>query len=272
MTSSLKCFRLFNFWCFNSVVDIGSNFNRRVEFVRAEPAGTIRLFGNGTLRIDCHTCRLGGQCRKLGFLFSDHPFLTRRILLLCWRHLHEWLVRSSCQSSGASLIGGAAICWCCQGLLRWLLICTLVLIRVLTGGLLDVLIFFSKHARIGLRSRLREVFWEALKFFYLFFCGLRRVLDSYRYFSPHHRFFLILFVLRLLVFLGLAGPLFSCWLEYLLGFLLSRTCLYLLIWFSRRGRNRIAIASFLFLVVFYHYNFFQYINLKVNKFKFITKL
>ena len=257
MTGSLQCFSLFNFWCFNSVIDIGSNINGWVEFIRAEPAGTISLFGIGALRGDSHTRRFSGQCRKLCFLFSDRPFLTLRNCLLCWRHLNKRLVRSTCSTHGAVLICGAAIGWCCQGLLLRLFFCTLVLIRVLTGCLLDVLVFCLEHACISFRSRLREMPWEALKFFYLFFCGLRRVFYSYRYFSPHHRLFLIFLVFRLFVLLCLAGPpLFSCRYEYLLRFLLSYTCLYLFIWLCRRAiRKRIAIAWFLFLVVFYHYNF-----------------
>ena len=257
MSGTLQCFSLFNFWCFNCVIDIRSNINRWVEFIRAQSAGTICLFGIGALRGNSHTRRFSGQCRKLGFLFSDRPLLTLwSCLLCCWRHLHQSLVWSPCRPQGAIFIGGAAICWCCQGLLLWLLICTLVLIRVLTGSLLDVLVFCLQHSCISFRSWLREMLWEALKFFYLLFCGLRRVLYSYRYFSPHHRLFLIFLIFRLLVLLRLAGPLFSCWFEYLLRFLLSYTCLYLFIWLSRRAtRKRIAIAGLLFLVVFYHYNF-----------------
>ena len=257
MTGTLQCFSLFNFWCLNSVIDIGSNINGWVEFIRAEPTGTISFFGIGALRGDSHTRRFSGQCRELSFLFSDRPFLTLWSSLFWWRHLHQCLVWSTCSPHGAILIGGAAIGWCCQGLLLRLLICTLILVRVLTGCLFDVLVFCLQHARISFRSRLREMPWEALKFFYLFFCRLRRVLYSYRYFSPHHRLFLIFLVFRLFVLLRLAWPpLFSSWYEYLLRFLLSYTCLYLFIWFCRRAiRKRIAIAGFLFLVVFYHYNF-----------------
>ena len=191
--------------------------------------------------IRLHTRLSGCECRELRFLLSDRPFLALRGCLLGWlrwRHLHKCLIWSSgCCSHWAVPIGGSTVGWCCQGLLRRLLLCTLVFIRVLTGGLLDVLVFFSEHARVSLSSWLWKVPWETFKFFYLFNRRLRRVLDLDRYFSPHDRFFLILLIFRLFVFFvgTFAGPLLGCWFEYLLGFLISHTCLYLFVWLCGRA-------------------------------------